>query len=173
MDWIQTWSGGRFHPFAPDPAEVRVADIAHALSLLCRFNGHCRAFYSVAEHAVRVSRAVPPEHALAALLHDAAEAYVSDVPRPVRRRVPDFDAVEARILAVILERFGLPPRLPDAVRAADDALLATELRDLMAPPPEPWALRAEPLPGRIEPWSPAEAERAFLARFAELAGTPG
>ena len=169
MDWIQTFTGRRFAPLAPDPAEVDILDIAHSLSLLCRFNGHCGRFYCVADHSVRVSRLLPDEHALAGLLHDAGEAYVSDLPRPVKHQVPAFDGIEDGVLRVVFGRFGLPLPYDDAVRRADDQLLATEMRDLMTPAPEPWPLREAPLPGRIVPLGPEEAERAFLARFEELA----
>jgi uncharacterized protein len=168
MDWIQTFTGRRFHPLAPDPAEVDITDIAHSLSLLCRFNGHCEAFYSVADHSVRVSRLLPGEHALAGLLHDAGEAYVSDLPRPVKKQVPAFDDMEDLVLRAVFDRFGLVFPYADAVRWADDVLLATEMRDLMTPAPEPWPLREAPTPERVVPLAPLEAERLFLARFEEL-----
>jgi len=167
-DWIQTYSGLRFRPLHPDAAAIRVEDIAHALSLLCRFNGHCREFYSVAEHSVRVSRILPPEASLTGLLHDAAEAYLSDLPRPFKRWLPAFEEAEDRILKVILDHYGQPWPLPDEVMRADDILLATEMRDLMGEPPAPWDLRQAPLAERIEPLGPTEAERAFLERFEEL-----
>jgi uncharacterized protein len=171
MDWIQTFTGRRFHPLAPDPAEIDVRDIAHSLALLCRFNGHCRGFYSVADHSVRVSRLLDGQLALAGLLHDAGEAYVSDLPRPVKGQMPQFDVIEDVIVKVVFDKYDLPFPLPPEVKRADDALLATEMRDLMAEPPEPWGLREQPLSGPIEPLSPTEAEAAFLARFAELTGT--
>lgn len=166
MDWILTWTGKTFRPLRPDPATVDIRDIAHALSLLCRFNGHCREFYSVAEHSVRVSREVPPQDALAGLLHDAAEAYVSDVPRPVKDQLDGFRDREDELLEVIFEALGVAWPLPLSVKRFDDRLLATELRDLMAPLPEP--LPFEPLAETIEPWSAQHAEALFLARFAEL-----
>ncbi len=168
MDWIQTWTGKAFRPLDPEPGSIDVRDIAHALSLLCRFNGHCHEFYSVAEHSVRISRAVPPQHALWGLLHDAAEAYISDLPRPIKRQMPDFVAFEDRLLERIMACYGLPWPMPDEVKRADDVLLATEQRDLMAAPPEPWGLPAEPLPEPIVPMSAPAAEAAFLARFHEL-----
>lgn len=168
MDWIQTFTGRRFHPLRPDPAEIDIRDIAHALSLLCRFNGHCRRFYSVAEHSIRVSRAVPREHALAGLLHDAAEAYVSDLPRPVKRSVPAFREMEDLLLEAIFGRYGIDWPLHPSVVSADDALLATEKRDLMGAGPSDWGLDAIPLPEEIEPLDPAAAEEAFLIRYAEL-----
>ena len=168
MDWIQTWTGKPFRPLDPDPGSIDIRDIAHALSLLCRFNGHCHEFYSVAQHSVLLSRIVPREHALWGLLHDAAEAYVSDLPRPVKRQVPDFVAFEDRLLELIMQHFGLPWPMPPAVKRADDIMLATEQRDLMATPPEPWGVPAEPMPAPIVPTPPAQAESAFLARFHEL-----
>lgn len=168
MAWVWTWTGKQFHPLDPDPTTIDLRDIAHALSLLCRFNGHCRTFYSVAEHSVRVSHILPPDLALAGLLHDAAEAYVSDLPRPIKQAIPEFSRHEDRLLGVILQHFGLPPTLPDPVHRADDALLATELRDLMGQPPAPIHGTA-PLPDPITPVGPEAAKRAFLDRFEELA----
>src|ERR1017187_10636100 len=77
---ITTFSGIHFWPLLPNPADIRIEDIAHALSNQCRFAGHAREFYSVAEHSVRVSQLCPPEDALWGLLHDASEAYLTDVP---------------------------------------------------------------------------------------------
>ncbi len=173
MDWIQTWTGKAFRPLDPDPGSIDIRDIAHALSLLCRFNGHCHGFYSVAEHCVRISHAVPPQHALWGLLHDAAEAYISDLPRPIKRQIPAFGSFEDDLLGRIMEHFGLPGTMPAEVKRADDVLLATEMRDLMAEPPMPWRLGVDPLPDPIVPMAPVEAERAFLARFEELRAATG
>src|ERR1019366_6268112 len=80
---IRTYTGILFDFEEPEASPIRIEDIAHALSLLCRFAGHCKEFYSVAEHSVRVSYACPEEHALWGLMHDASEAYCVDVPRPL------------------------------------------------------------------------------------------
>jgi hypothetical protein len=168
MDWIQTWTGLQFRPLQPAPGTIDIRDIAHSLSLLCRFNGHCHRFYSVAEHSVRLSRIVPPEHALWGLLHDAAEAYISDLPRPVKRQVPAFVAFEDQLLATIMARFGQGWPMPSEVREADDRMLATEQRDLMTHPPASWGHAVTPLPSPIEPMDPLSAEAAFLERFREL-----
>jgi hypothetical protein len=169
MSWIQTFSGKKFSPLAPRAADIDIVDIAHSLSMQCRFNGHCRTFYSVAEHAVRVSR-VPRsrEHQFWGLLHDAAEAYVGDLPRPVKAQVPRFSEVEDRLLEVIVLHFGLAWPMPEEVRLADDTLLMTECRDLMCPVPEPWRIEAPPLPETIEPVGAEHAEQMFLLRFQEL-----
>ncbi|MBF0627783.1 MAG: phosphohydrolase [Magnetococcales bacterium] len=168
--WIQTYSGIQFWPMDARPEEIVIEDIAHALSMLCRFNGHCRQFYSVAEHSVLVSGVVPPEQARWGLLHDAAEAYLSDIPKPVKRELPAFHPWEDRLLAVIATRFGLDPdHPPEAVKQADMALLATEKSVLMGPEPAPWRDLPAPVPGlEILALSPREAKAFFLARFAAL-----
>jgi hypothetical protein len=170
MSWIQTYVGKQFWPLAPRPEDLDIRDIAHSLALLCRFNGHCRVFYSVAEHSVRVAAELPGELALWGLLHDAAEAYLGDLTRPLKQQSEAewFNAAETQLLRVIADTYGLVWPMPVAVRAADDALLATEARDLMVAPPEPWSLAAVPLPGRIEPFTPATAEARFLERYAAL-----
>ncbi|MEO5362379.1 MAG: phosphohydrolase [Magnetococcus sp. DMHC-8] len=167
--WIQTFTGLQFWPMDARPAEVEIHDIAHSLAMLCRFNGHCRRFYSVAEHAVHVSRVVPPEHARWGLLHDAAEAYISDMPQPIKRELPQFQACEERLLQVIARRFSLSPGVPSAVKQADLQLLATEKGALMGQEPAPWEDLPAPLPlTMIHAWGPEQAEQRFLARFAEL-----
>lgn len=168
MCWIQTFTGRAFHPLSPRVEEVDIRDIAHALSMNCRFNGHCAYFYSVAEHSVRVSHQVGQGDALWGLLHDAAEAYLTDLPRPAKRALPVFSELEDKLLAVVLEAFGLTMPMPESVALADTLLLATEARDLMAPPPRSWELGTEPLPEIIRPWTPREAEARFLQRYEQL-----
>ena len=170
-DWIQTYTGRMFWPLEPLADEVSIDDIAHALSQMCRFTGHCAQFYSVAEHSVRVSFIVPIEDAMWALLHDASEAYLHDLPRPLKR-APVFGELykqhEARLMAVICEHFGLPAAEPPSVKEADTVLLITERRDLMAREPEPWKDQAEPLREVIHPWHPAVAKKKFINRFKQL-----
>lgn len=172
-DWMQTFTGGVFWPLDPREDDVRIEDIAHALSLVCRFAGHCRTFYSVAEHSVRVSDACSPAARPAALLHDAAEAYVGDMVRPLKTQ-PDmaaYDRTERRIRSVIFARFlgSYPVNEWDEVKAADLTLLATEARDLMVwPPPREWAALPPPQARTILPWSPDLAEEQFLVRFTAL-----
>ena len=170
MSWIQTYSGNKFHSLKPRPEEIELVDIAHSLSMLCRFNGHCLSFYSVAEHSVRVSRILPPELAKWGLLHDAGEAYLTDLPRPVKQRLPEFNVIEDRVLEQVAIRFGLVWPMPPEVKKADNVLLATEARDLMAPHPEDWGLPDKPLSDRIIPLLPSDAERLFLEEYAKLSG---
>jgi hypothetical protein len=170
MDWIQTFSGRKFHSLDPVEDEIFIEDIAHSLANLCRFNGHCLRYYSVAEHSVRVSRVLPPDLKLWGLLHDAGEAYLTDLPRPVKQRLQAFNDMEDKVLAVVARKFGLAWPMPAAVKRADNVLLATEARDLMAAPPEPWNLGVEPLGEVIDPMLPEAARRFFLDEYARLTG---
>lgn len=168
-DWMQTFTGARFYPLDPRVDEVDLRDIAHSLSLLCRYGGHVDRFYSVAEHCVLMSQAVSPEHAMSALLHDATEAYVVDVPRPLKAQLPDYRAIEADVWLAIAVRFGVPVRLPVEVHEADNRILLNERNTLM-PRAERWYVDDEyaPLNVDIQGWSPEVAERRYLDRFAEL-----
>jgi hypothetical protein len=168
-DWMQTFTGGRFYPLDPRPDDIDPADIAHALSLLCRYGGHVDRFYSVAEHCVLMSEFVAPEHALAALLHDATEAYVVDVPRPLKAQLPEYRAIEDAVWMAVAWRFGVALTLPAAVKEADDRILLTERNALMPRAGIWWQDgRIEPLPVKIHGWAPAEAERRYLDRWAAL-----
>ena len=175
--WLQTYTGKKFHVMAPTPDEVDILDIAHALSNQCRYSGHTQVFYSVAEHAFRVSLEVPPQDALWGLLHDAAEAYVIDLPRHIKQWLRQnghrfFDETEERVMRVVAEKYGLSWPQPESVDKADVLLLTTEARDLMSPLHPEWhyseANGYPALAERIATLSPLAAEREFLRRFREL-----
>ena len=169
-DWMQTFTGRQFWPLDPRPEDVDILDIAHALANQCRYAGHCRRFYSVAEHSVLLARAVAPEHRLWALLHDAAEAYLVDLPRPVKRQVVGYHLAEAAVMAAICWRFGLAPEMPDAVHEADYRILRDELEQNMAAPPSRWPVQDEaPLGVTLRFWTPDQAEAWFLTEFDLLA----
>lgn len=169
-EWMQTYTGRRFYPADPRPDEVEPEDIAHALSLLCRYGGHVDRFYSVAEHCVLLSEAVAPEHALAALLHDATEAYVVDVPRPLKLMLPAYREYEDRVWYAVARRFGLDLILPAEVEAADTRILLTERNALMSRTRYPWAQEdLEPLPVTVTGWTSEKAERRYLNRLTALA----
>jgi 5'-deoxynucleotidase YfbR-like HD superfamily hydrolase len=103
--WTQTFKGLKFHPFDPKPEQIDIIDIAHALSMLCRWNGHIGRFYSVAEHSIHVASLVPDKAKLWALMHDAAEAYVGDLPKPIKDFIPDFEHAELNIQRVIQDKY--------------------------------------------------------------------
>lgn len=164
-------SVGRYFNFIElDRNEFGIEEIAHALSNLCRYTGHVYEFYSVAQHSVYVSHLVPPQHALAGLLHDAAEAFVGDVAAPLKALLPEYKALEKRVEAVVLARFGLPAVLPPEVKHADMRMLATERRDLMPATPEGWTTidGITPLAFQVTPVRPELARVLFLKRFEEL-----
>lgn len=175
-NWIQTVSGGMVFPMAPDPREINIEDIAHSLAMQCRFNGHCREFYSVAQHSVIVSRHCH-RFPLLGLMHDAAEAYVGDIVRPIKLQIKAFSELEKTVWRSIAAELGrLPLRAStaerDEVLRMDAAVLATELRDLMAPPPRPWAGSQNPLEEVIVPVEWREAKQMFLDRYRLLTEEP-
>mgnify|MGYP003433643820 FL=1 len=167
---IMLASGSYFDLEDPASSEFGIEDIAHALAHICRYTGHCRTFYSVAQHSVLVSRVVPPEHAFHGLMHDAAEAFIGDVAKPLKILLPDYKVIEDRIEAAVFARFGLPAKLPQCVKDADRVLLRTEQRDLMGADGHQWSFTegTAPLAERIEPLPPAEAKWLFLTRYAAL-----
>lgn len=176
-DWFQTYTGRKFHVLAPRAEDVCLEDVAHALSHLCRFAGHCLRFYSVAQHCVLVSRLVPERLALHGLLHDAAEAYTGDLIRPIKRSLREytvaFDVIEAAVEHVVAQHFGLPP-LDDEeaglVKQADIRALATERRDLLLATGLHWESTEQHPPHEetIHPLAPVDARRLFLDRYAQL-----
>lgn len=173
--WMQTFSGRQFFPLTPRAEDVDPVDIAHALSLICRYGGHTRRFYSVAEHCVLMSQAVAPEHALAALLHDATEAYVGDMVRPLKHHMPEYQEVEARVWSAVTLRFGLreenaySPELPAEVKEADNRILLDERAALLSPAPAAWQQEGlEPLGVNIHALPPEMAEVTYADRLTEL-----
>ncbi|MFO0144076.1 MAG: phosphohydrolase [Betaproteobacteria bacterium] len=167
-DWIQTFTGRKFWPLDPRPEDVCIEDIAHALALKCRYTGHCHTFYSVGQHSYCVSYLVPAEDALWGLLHDAAEAYLPDVARPLKKDMPDFHVIEALVMAAICEKFGLQPEQPASVSEADALILGQEKRDLMTAGPSWGPIDTLPTLGTIIPWPWQSARANFIARFNEL-----
>jgi len=173
-DWMQTYTGRQFWPVDPRPDEIFIEDIAHALSLACRYAGHCISFYSVAEHSVLVARNLPDHLKLWGLLHDASEAYLVDVPRPLKPFLSGYRELEDRAMEAVCKRFGLdylaaPFSMPSQVKAIDNRILHDEQLQNMFPCVADWNLVGEPLGVELQFWSPEQAEREFLAMFAELA----
>lgn len=168
--WIETYTGRKFWPLAPRAEDVCIEDIAHALSQKCRFTGHTRTFYSVAQHSVIVSWHCSDENALWGLLHDAAEAYLPDVARPIKPYLDGFREIEDRVLQAVAERFGLPWPMPFEIAEVDLRVLAAERRDVMGPSGHEWELLCgvEPADECIWEWLPHEAEATFIHAFKEI-----
>lgn len=175
-DFFFTASGIQFWPMDPRPEEIRIEDIAYSLANTCRWGAQCRPFYSVAQHSVVVSEECPTGLALLGLMHDAAEAYIGDVKRPLKYQLPDLLAIEDRLWVAIAERFGLPANSlgHDLVKETDNRALLSERRELIHPNAlrVPWAIDAlnlTPLPRLMLPsWGSGYAEQRFLLRFHEL-----
>ena len=167
-NWMQTYSGRRYYPGDPRPDDVVIEDIAHALSMLCRFGGHCSRFYSVAEHSVLVSMVVPREHALQGLLHDATEAYCVDVPRPLKRQLSNYAEIEQRNRLAVAARFGLAVDLPECVHVADNDVLLAERDALFDRAAGTWSIPGTPAQVGIVGWAPPMACSLFMQRYREL-----
>lgn len=168
-DWMPTASGRQYWPLDPRPEDVDLGDIATALSKECRFGGHCDGHYSVAEHSVHVSHIVPPEYALQALLHDAAEAYCKDIPSPLKRGLGlTYGDIEELNWLAICDALGVSPDLHPSVKEADLAVLAAEREQIMPPGGPPRSLTVEPAKVRIVGYEWREARGVFLDRYAQL-----
>lgn len=174
-DWIQTYTGRQYWPNDPRPEDVDIVDIAHALSMECRYGGHCSEFYSVAEHCLHISNLFEdPEQALWGLLDDAHEAYCKDMPRPSKRGLPDFQEMERKNKVAVARRFGIPEMTPHVIKMVDNGMLFVEQAKLLRPVPPEWGWGAgvphDDLTGRVSIWCmpPKMAEAFFLRRFNEL-----
>lgn len=176
MSYIETFTGKKFYPLAPVTQDISITDIAHALSNQCRFAGHCRKFYSVAEHSCRVSYLLEDwgecvHIQMWGLLHDASEAYLVDLPTPLKKAEfgVAYREAEQTLMREICNVFSLSDEMPSQVRTADEVLLATEARDLMECKGDNWDyLRSQPLAAPIHPLPPQEAFKSFLARYFQL-----
>lgn len=131
-NFIQTFYNHKIDFYKPDPAEIDIRDIAHALANTPRFSGHTSRFYSVASHSISVACMVPPQHKLQALLHDATEAYLTDMPTPFKRLLPDYTRLEQRVWSAICAKFGIDETLHETVKTADKACLMKEA-DVLKP----------------------------------------
>lgn len=170
--FLRTFTGRLFDP-ALAAGEIDIRDIAHALAQTCRFGGHVRTFFSVAQHSVLVSEraeAIDQGAGLWGLLHDASEAYLLDIPTPLKLSplFAPYRELEAQLQTAIYQHFGCVGEVPGAVVLADEAQLAVEFRDLMPElPGDAWRARAAGDPP-LRPMTCAEAESAFLSRFCAL-----
>ena len=172
--YIRTFTGKQFYFDRIEENEIDIRDIAHALAMNCRWTGHVKSFYSVAQHSEYVSKMVPAAHALAGLLHDASEAYMHDTPSPLKWHLKQqgftaFSELETRIDKHIFDQFKLPYPRAAEIKNADLRMLATEHRDLMLNGHEMEVKYLQkPYQFTIQPWSPEQAEQEFLERYRSL-----
>jgi uncharacterized protein len=168
--YLSTFSGKKFYPFNPSPEQIEIVDIAHGLSMVCRFSGQCPYFYSVAEHCIHVTNALPPSLKLEGLLHDASEAYLADLPKPVKMGLRDYSLLETQVETVIAEKFNLACPTPSEVKTADLAMLKQEIFSFFGP--ARYSEDFQDPPGQSQHFSgfePQVAESKFLELFCSLA----
>ncbi|EBF7358670.1 HD family hydrolase [Salmonella enterica] len=166
-----TYSGFKFNYETFTERDINIFDIAKGLSNECRFGAQCNDFYSVAQHSILVSYLPPPEFALEGLLHDAAEAYIKDLPSPLKRKIPAYIEIEKRLECVIRMKYGLPVKKSTEVKTADLIMLATESRDLAMENILKTSTLDSVLPSKqihVIPMPPKVAYNSFLRRFREL-----
>jgi len=132
--WISTRSVPKFYYLDPQPQDILIEDIAHALSMICRFGGHTSRFYSVAEHSIRVagqleSYEANEDYQLAGLMHDAEEAYLPDIPRPIKADMPEAKEIYRRLNQAIMFKFRIPETIDwSIIKDFDNRLCLTEAK---------------------------------------------
>jgi hypothetical protein len=176
-NWIETVSGIRFEFLDPQPDQIKINDIAHALSNNCRFVGQCRKFYSVAEHSWHVARLLdgtPLVVQLAGLLHDASEAYITDVASPVKQHMPEYVKMEDKIMEAIAKKYGFEYPFHPAIKHADLTMLSIEAHHLLPSKGNDWEMWLyRKRPPVMEPYkpigmSPDTARQVFLDKYFEI-----
>lgn len=176
--WLPTYSGKKIDIEDPDLNEIVIEDIAHALSQQCRYAGHTQRFYSVAEHSVRVANLCSPVNKPSGLMHDAPEAYITDLPRPLKRLpsiAPVYRAIEEIMERAIFTKFNLPLHLPEEVLMFDNEILKVEIPEIylhpeMASPNcmDDHGKTSVEIGFKDWGWTPIYAEAMFLNMAAEL-----
>lgn len=159
---IRTSSGIYFDFVNPTVDMIKIEDIAHALSQQCRFGGHLPVFFSVAQHCYNCQFLVSQKkYALEALLHDASEAYLLDIPKPLKNLLPDYQAIERKVELLIAEKFKLEYPWPESVKFIDVAMLEMEWNYVFLEKPADHEI--------LKPYSKKEAKFVFLHAFNQLA----
>jgi len=168
--FITTYSGAKFFVKECNVQDIPITDVANALALNCRFNGHITRHYSVAEHCVLVSNLVSPENALYGLLHDYEEAFISDIPRPFKSAITGHEAFANKVMGNVCELYGLPLDIPEDVAYIDTHICAVEATALTLVTPE-WVGYYDPTVcslDKIQCLDHIQARNAFMTRFNEL-----
>jgi hypothetical protein len=169
--FIETYTGRAFWPLNPKVEGLSIIDIAHALSNQCRYSGHVAFFYSVAQHCSLLAewlakRGGSPLDCLQILMHDAPEAYLVDVPRPVKQYMPEYRVWDHAVDAVIRKWMCWDFPRPSFQDEFDSRIIVDERRQLMSQSLNDWGHKLEPMGIVIEPWTPEEAEQTFLTQYA-------
>ena len=175
VDWVETYTGRQFHVLDPKPEMVTIIDIAHALSNQCRYSGHTKTFYSTAQHcclltdyATGVLKASALD-CLQILIHDAAEAFLVDMPRPIKQHMPAFREMDYAVQKVVRTWLGFDDiPFPPWQDEIDSLIIHDERTQLMSDSGNDWQHRGAPLGIRIRPWTSLWAEKQFLMRYAAL-----
>lgn len=166
---ISLFKGGFFDYSNPEASDFNIKDIALGLSHESRFSGQSDRAYFVGQHSVIVSKIVPAEHALAALMHDCAEAFLKDIPTPLKAMLPQYKEIEAQVEKAIFKKFGLAYPMHPCIKEADIRAFVTERRDLQPGiPVEDKYKDVVPLPNQIIAWDSRTCYLNFLRRFEEL-----
>jgi hypothetical protein len=157
----------------PRSEEVQIEDIAHALAMSCRYGGHVKRFYSVAEHCVLAASRAPAGLELATLMHDAAEAYLQDVIRPVKVHLTNYVEIENRLMVTIAQRFGFAWPMPAEVKQLDEAMIGAEREQAVNfPKGKAWSQwkPVPPLDITVQFWTPNRARAEFILAFRRYGG---
>jgi hypothetical protein len=172
-DYIETGSGIAFHFLNPKTKEVIIDDVCGSLSKQCRYTGHTKKFYSVAEHCCHLydyalaTKEYSVQELRTILQHDASEAYLTDIARPIKAHIPDYKKLEVKIETVLAEKFDLLYPYPDWVRELDTRILMDERAQAMEPSNNVWGVVADPLEVELQFWDPPTAYKAYKSRFYE------
>lgn len=156
MSKIKTRSGIYIDLLDPDPKHIIIEDIAFALSNICRFTGHCN-FYSVAEHSINVCNNLEEEYKFCGLMHDATEAYLSDISTPLKQLLPEYKRIELNMWKIIAGKFELPFEMPEEVHFVDKLMLNKEIVFLSD--------------GRYKPMKPEKSRKEFLKLYDSIRRT--
>lgn len=169
--WTQTYNKIKFDFINPTTDMINIGDISQGLAMQCRFSGQCKEFYSIAEHCVNASILAKPGDKLHALLHDASEAYISDIVKPLKEQLPAYKLIEDKIQTVIFKRYRVYPKnSKERVKAIDHRLLHYEATNLLQfPAVDDWIEITHIDNLEIKCLPPQEARIAFLRQFYTLA----
>jgi len=160
---------GRYFDFENLDNEVlTIEDIAHGLAMTCRFGGHCNRFYSVAEHCWWVSYLVPPEMALEGLLHDGTESVLGDIPKPLKRIMPQYQEMEEKLEINVAKQYGIQFPYPPQIKECDIRMLITEQKQLFTREDTKVFFKAEPYDIKLACWTPEVATKFYISRFENL-----